>query len=59
MYANWRSSCGRMGEGVRGFDEEELVRDWTSYTASIGKSGGKSKPHGLSRRGKEGERGGR
>ena len=38
MYAKRRSSCGRIGEGVRGFDDEELVRDWTSYTASIGES---------------------
>ena len=38
MYAKRRSSCGRIGEGVRGLDDEELVRDWTSYTASIGES---------------------
>ena len=39
MYAKRRSSCGRIGDGVRGFDDEELVRDWTSYTVSIGESG--------------------
>jgi len=40
MYAKRRSSWGRMGEGVRGFDEEELVSDCTSYTASMGESKG-------------------
>lgn len=38
IYAKRRSSCGGIGEGVRGFDDEELVRDWTSYTASIRES---------------------
>jgi hypothetical protein len=38
MYAKRRSSCWEMGEGVRGLDDEELVRDWTSYTASIEES---------------------
>ena len=52
MYANWRSPWG---EGVRGFDEEELVRDWTSYTASIGESGETSKRRVS--RGQRGKRG--
>jgi len=57
MYANWRSSWGRIGEGVRGLEEDELVRDWMSYTASIGGSRAKSKLEGTRQERERGQRG--